>query len=45
MRHKYKYNWYLIREISVREFYLAETLSYNWNLGLIRKRKQGFLGK
>jgi hypothetical protein len=29
MKHQYKSNWYLIREVSVREFYSAETLSYN----------------
>jgi hypothetical protein len=31
--------------VSARRVYLAETLSYNWNLGLIQRRKQGFLDK
>jgi hypothetical protein len=29
MKHQYKSNWYLIRGVSAREFYLAKTLSYN----------------
>jgi hypothetical protein len=28
-KHQYKSNWCLIRVISAKEFYLAETLSYN----------------
>jgi hypothetical protein len=38
-KHQYKTNWCLIRVISAREFFLAETLNYNWNLGLIQRRK------
>jgi hypothetical protein len=30
MKYQYKSNWYLIRGVSIREFYLAETL--NWYL-------------
>jgi hypothetical protein len=43
MKHQYKSNWCLIREVSAREFYLAKTLSYNRKLGLIQRRKRGFL--
>jgi hypothetical protein len=38
-KRQYKSNWCLIRVVSARERYLAETLSYNWNLGLIQRRK------
>jgi hypothetical protein len=31
--------------VSARERYLAETLSYDRNLGLIQRKKQGFLDK
>jgi hypothetical protein len=41
-KRQYKSNWCLIRVVSARERYLAETLSYNWNLRLIQRRKTGF---
>jgi hypothetical protein len=43
MKYQYKSNWYLIREVSAKEFYLTETLSYNRKLGLIQRRKHSFL--
>jgi hypothetical protein len=44
-KHQYKSNWCLIGGSFCKERYLAETLSYNWNLGLIQRKKQGFLDK
>jgi hypothetical protein len=35
--------WCLIGGVSARRVYLAETLSYNWNLGFIQKENRVFL--
>jgi hypothetical protein len=45
MKHQYKSNWCLIRGVSVREFYLAETLSTIEIWDLFKEKNRVFLGK
>jgi hypothetical protein len=44
-KYQYKSNWCLIRVVSIREFYLAETLSYNWEIGINWEENRVFWAK